>query len=44
LGAGQGGLNWDNVKDLLMTYLADVDAEIVIYEPNSKIKEELKKE
>jgi len=44
LGAGQGGLNWDKVKGLLTTYLADVDTEIIIYEPNSKIKEELKKE
>jgi O-acetyl-ADP-ribose deacetylase (regulator of RNase III) len=44
LGAGQGGLNWEKVKSLLTKYLTDVDAEIIIYEPNSKIKEELKKE
>jgi O-acetyl-ADP-ribose deacetylase (regulator of RNase III) len=44
LGAGQGGLNWGKVKDLLTMYLSDVEAEIIIYEPNSKIKEELKKE
>lgn len=44
LGAGQGGLNWEKVKSLLTEYLSGLDAEIIIYEPNNKIKEELKKE
>lgn len=44
LGAGQGGLNWEKVKSILLSKLSDLDIEIFIYEPTSKIKEELKKE
>lgn len=44
LGAGNGGLDWINVKQLLLQYLHDVDCDIYIYEPNSVIKEVLKKE
>lgn len=44
LGAGNGGLQWSKVKALLEQYLSDVEAEILIYEPNAHIKEILKKE
>jgi len=44
LGAGNGGLNWSNVKEILQTYLQNVDCDIQIFEPNTKIIEVLKKE
>jgi O-acetyl-ADP-ribose deacetylase (regulator of RNase III) len=44
LGAGNGGLDWHNVKKLLIQFLQNVDCEIYIYEPNNEIKEILKKE
>jgi O-acetyl-ADP-ribose deacetylase (regulator of RNase III) len=44
LGAGNGGLDWQRVKALLHQYLSNVDCEILIYEPNVAIQEELKKE
>lgn len=44
LGAGNGGLDWNIVKQLLQQYLEDVDCEIYIYEPNNDIKEVLKNE
>lgn len=44
LGAGNGGLDWNIVKQLLQQYLEDVDCDIYIYEPNNAIKEVLKKE
>lgn len=44
LGAGNGGLDWNIVKDLLQKYLKDLDCDIYIYEPNNAIKEVLKKE
>lgn len=44
LGAGQGGLNWEKVKSLLEDKLSSLNIDVFIYEPNRKIKEELKKE
>ncbi len=44
LGAGNGGLNWNKVKQILERHLSDVSCEIFIYEPNAAIKEVLKKE
>jgi len=44
LGAGNGGLDWNNVKEILEKHLKDIDCEIQIFEPNAKIKEVLKKE
>jgi O-acetyl-ADP-ribose deacetylase (regulator of RNase III) len=44
LGAGNGGLDWDKVKAMMNHYLRNVDAEIIIFQPNSAIEEVLKKE
>lgn len=44
LGAGNGGLDWNNVKLLLEKYLSDINSEVQVYEPNTTIKEVLKKE
>ncbi len=44
LGSGNGGLNWNKVKQILEKHLSDIDCDISIYEPNASIKEALKKE
>lgn len=44
LGAGNGGLQWSKVKDLIEEYLSDVDCEIVVYQPNQEVKAVLEKE
>lgn len=44
LGAGNGGLKWEKVKDIISQYLGDLSVDIIVYEPNVEIKEELKKE
>lgn len=44
LGAGNGGLNWHKVKELIEKHLSDVDCNIVVYEPNAIIKEAIDKE
>lgn len=44
LGSGNGGLDWNKVKQLLEKHLKEVDCEIHIYEPNEAIQEVLKKE
>lgn len=44
LGAGNGGLDWQKVKILIEKYLSDLNASILVYQPNAKIKEVLKKE
>ncbi len=44
LGAGNGGLEWIKVKQLIEQYLSDIDCDIQIYEPTNSIKESLKKE
>ncbi|GAB4331110.1 MAG: macro domain-containing protein [Flammeovirgaceae bacterium] len=44
LGAGNGGLNWNKVKELLEKYLSGIDCDIYIYKPNATIQEAIKKE
>lgn len=44
LGTGNGGLNWNKVKQILESSLSNINCEIFIYEPNATIKEVLKKE
>lgn len=44
LGAGNGGLDWQRVKNIITNYLDQVDVEILVYEPSALIKEKLKKE
>lgn len=44
LGAGNGGLDWNQVKNILEKYLSNIDCEIYIYEPSQSIQEVLKKE
>ncbi len=44
LGAGNGGLRWDKVKDLIEKKLSSLDVKIFIYEPTPQIVEKLKKE
>ena len=38
LGCGNGGLEWDRVKELIEQYLSDVPAEVLVYNPNAEIK------
>ncbi len=44
LGAGNGGLDWHKVRNIMVHYLSDIPADIFLYEPNVHIKEILKKE
>lgn len=44
LGSGNGGLDWNKVKQILEKYLTEVDCDIYIYEPSIAIQEVLKKE
>jgi O-acetyl-ADP-ribose deacetylase (regulator of RNase III) len=44
LGAGNGGLDWNRVQQLLNQYLENVKTEVFIYEPTANIIEVLKKE
>jgi O-acetyl-ADP-ribose deacetylase (regulator of RNase III) len=44
LGCGNGGLQWNRVKTMMEKYLADVAADVFIYEPNEKVKEILQQE
>jgi len=44
LGCGNGGLNWQKVKAMMVTELSDLDCEIQIFQPNEVIKEMLKSE
>ncbi len=44
LGSGNGGLDWNKVKQLLEKHLAALECDIQIYEPTSAIQEVLKKE
>lgn len=41
LGCGNGGLDWAKVKQMIEKYLVDSSAEIIIYEPNPQIKQQL---
>lgn len=44
LGAGNGGLQWSKVKDLIEEFLSDVDCEIVVYQPNKAVEAIMEKE
>ncbi len=44
LGSGNGGLNWHKVKQLIEKHLSDINCEIFVFEPNSKIQEILNSE
>ncbi len=44
LGAGNGGLEWNQVKTLIEKHLADLDCLVMVYEPNYVVKEILRKE
>lgn len=44
LGAGNGGLEWEKVKNIIERKLSNLDIDILVYEPNAIIKEHLKTE
>lgn len=44
LGAGNGGLDWQKVKDIIERKLSGLQADIFVYEPTAHIREHLKKE
>src|SRR6185437_7266425 len=45
LGAGNGGLNWFKVKELISQYLSPLKSiKVYVYEPNARIEEVLKSE
>jgi O-acetyl-ADP-ribose deacetylase (regulator of RNase III) len=44
LGSGNGGLIWNNVKEIMETRLKNVDCDIHIYQPNFVVNEVLRKE
>jgi len=44
LGCGNGGLNWEKVKNLITEALDDVEAEVFLYTPYAHIKQILQKE
>jgi O-acetyl-ADP-ribose deacetylase (regulator of RNase III) len=44
LGAGNGGLKWEKVKQIIEEKLSTLNIEIFVYEPTVQIKEYLKKE
>jgi O-acetyl-ADP-ribose deacetylase (regulator of RNase III) len=44
LGAGNGGLEWEKVKQIMVAKLQHLEIDIFIYEPTAQIKEAMKKE
>ncbi len=44
LGSCNGGLDWTRVKAMIVSILDNLDCDIRIYEPNSKIVEQMKQE
>ncbi len=44
LGAGNGGLAWNQVQSMIEIHLAGLPCEVYIYQPNFSVKEVLKKE
>ncbi|MFA6401063.1 MAG: macro domain-containing protein [Salinivirgaceae bacterium] len=41
LGCGHGGLDWNVVKNMIVNYLGDVKAKILVFEPSSSMKTSL---
>lgn len=44
LGSSNGGLDWNKVKPMIEEALHDLNCDVTIYEPNSLIKDKMKKE
>ena len=44
LGAGNGGLDWNRVKPMIIEALRPLDCEVFLFQPNNAIKEVLDKE
>ena len=44
LGAGNGGLQWARVRELIEEYLSDVDCDILVYQPDEEILSAFEKE
>lgn len=44
LGCGNGGLDWEVVKKMIVEYLGDLKTDILVFEPNESIKELLQKQ
>jgi len=44
LGSGNGGLDWQRVKEILERYLSDLPIQVYVYEPNAVIQDAMKKE
>ncbi|TRX39500.1 type II toxin-antitoxin system antitoxin DNA ADP-ribosyl glycohydrolase DarG [Flavobacterium restrictum] len=44
LGAGNGGLEWERVKNIIEGKLSKIDIDVLVYEPTAIIKEHLKSE
>lgn len=44
LGCGNGGLEWGKVREMIAQELKDVEADIIVYEPNDAVKKILQKE
>ncbi|HMU60023.1 MAG TPA: macro domain-containing protein [Chitinophagaceae bacterium] len=44
LGSGNGGLDWQKVKPMIISALDDLETEILIFEPNAAIKEILQQQ
>ncbi len=44
LGSGNGGLNWNKVRPMIVKTLQELECEIYLYEPTTAIKEVLRKE
>lgn len=44
LGSGNGGLDWNKVKPMIIEAVQELDCEVYIYEPSNAIREVMKKE
>jgi O-acetyl-ADP-ribose deacetylase (regulator of RNase III)/uncharacterized protein YwgA len=44
LGSGNGGLDWNRVKPMIIEAVQELDCEVYIYEPSNAIREVMKKE
>lgn len=44
LGSGNGGLDWNRVKQLIEKHLSEIGCDVFVFEPNTQIQEVLNKE